>query len=141
MVSVDYSVVVQIINFILLVWLMNVVLYKPIRDVLVQRKEKVSGLEQAISSSRNGAKEREDAFNSGIREARAKGVAIKDAILDEASSEERRILDEINKKAQVNLAEVRGKIAGDVAAVRKNLQKEIDAFANEIGEKILGRAV
>jgi F-type H+-transporting ATPase subunit b len=36
---------------------------------------------------------------------------------------------------------VREKIAKDVEVVRASLQKEIDTFANAIGEKILGRAV
>jgi F-type H+-transporting ATPase subunit b len=36
---------------------------------------------------------------------------------------------------------MREKIAKDAEDVRTSLQKEIDAFANAIGEKILGRAV
>ncbi len=140
MVSVDYSVIVQIINFILLVWLMNIVLYKPIRSILAQRKRNISAFEQGIRSSEESVIEKEEAFTSGIREARAKGLLIKDTLLDEASSEERRVIDEISKKAQANLAEVREKIAADASVVKESLQKEVDVFATQISEKILGRA-
>jgi F-type H+-transporting ATPase subunit b len=141
MVSVDLSVFVQIVNFILLIWLMNIVLYKPIRGVLARRKQKVEGLELGIRSSTENAREKEEAFNTGIREARVKGVSLKDSLVEDASSEEKRIISELQEKAKNDLAEVREKISRDVAAARKELQKEIDVFAVTIGEKILGRAV
>lgn len=137
----DASVLVQIVNFVLLIILLNVVLYKPIRGILIQRKEKVEGMEDVIRSSEVGVREKEDAYNSGIREARSKGVAMKDAIVEEASQEEKKILGEISEKAQADLAEVRAKIAKDVDGVRKSLQKEVDVFATAICEKILGRAM
>ncbi|MBU1168371.1 MAG: ATP synthase F0 subunit B [Proteobacteria bacterium] len=137
----DVSFIIQIGNFILLVVLLNVVLYKPIRGILAQRKEKIEGLGQSIQSSQSLVSEKEDEFNSGIREARSKGVALKDALVEQASQEEKKILGEINEKAQADLAEVREKIAKDVESVRKKLQKEIDAFSGAIFEKILGRAV
>lgn len=136
----DASVIVQIGNFILLVILLNVVLYKPIRGILAERKEKIEGLENVIKSSQTQVEEKEDEFNSAIREARSKGVEIKDTLVDDASQEEKKIIGEINAKAQADLAEVREKIAKDVEGVRKALEKEIDAFASAIFEKILGRA-
>ena len=39
------------------------------------------------------------------------------------------------------LAEVKDQIGKDTEAVRAALQKEVDAFAESIGNKILGRAV
>lgn len=136
----DASVIVQVGNFILLVILLNVVLYKPIRGILAQRKEKIEGLENVIESSQAKVKEKEDEFNSQIREARSEGVKIKDTLVEGASQEEKKILGDINAKAQADLAEVRGKIAKDVEGVRKALEKEVDAFATAIFEKILGRA-
>ena len=132
---------VQVVNFVLLVILLNIVLYKPIRKILAERKDKIEGLEEVIKSSEAGVKDKEDEFNAGIREARSKGVAVKDALVEEASQEEKKILGELMEKAQADLAEVREKISKDVEAVRKTLQKDIDAFANDIGEKILGRAL
>lgn len=137
----DMSTVVQVVNFILLVILLNVVLYKPIRRIVAQRKEKIEGLEEVIKSSESGVKDKEDEFNTGIRAARSKGVAVKDALVEEASLEEKKILGELNEKAQANLASVRETIAKDVEGVRKTLQKEVDAFAGAISEKILGRAL
>lgn len=140
MVSVDASVFIQIVNFIFLVFVLNIVLYKPIRKVLIQRKEKITGLEQGIDGADRDAKEKDDAFMSGVKDARANGLKGKEILLQEASGEEKKILEKINKKAQADLAEVREKIAKDAESVGKSLHQELDVFANEIGQKILGRA-
>ncbi len=140
MVSVDGSLFIQIFNFIFLIWILNVVLYKPIRKVLIQRKEKITGLEQRIDTVGKDVKEKDDDFSLGIKEARARGFNEKGALLQEAADEEREIIEKINKKAQANLAEIRATIAKDVENVSESLRQELDSFANAIGQKILGRA-
>lgn len=141
MIKVDGSLFIQIVNFLFLIWIMNVVLYKPIRNVLIRRKEKMGGLEQNIVSAVNDAKEKEEAFASGIKEARSRGMKKKDALIQEATQEEKKIVQEINQKAQANMMEIREKISREATGVQTSLQKEIDSFAQAIGEKILGRAI
>jgi F-type H+-transporting ATPase subunit b len=141
MVSVDVSIFIQIINFLVLIWVLNLVLYKPIRKILIQRKEKVAALENGAETSLEEAKSREAAFDQGIKAARVKGLQARDSFLQEAGEEEKRIVGEINAKAQADLASVREQIARDAAAVRATLQKEVDGFAKAIGQKILGRAI
>ena len=141
MVSVDYSLLVQIVNFILLVLILNVVLYKPIRGVLAKRREAIDGLNASIDASSVGVREREETFAAGIKEGRTKGVQLKDALIDEASQEERRIVGEITSRAQDDLAAVRESISQEMVAVRESLLSEVDDFASAIGEKILGRAL
>ncbi len=140
MVSVDGSLFIQIANFIFLIWILNVVLYNPIRKVLIQRKEKITGFEQKIDTIGKDVKEKDDAFSLGIKEAKAKGLNEKGVLLQEAADEEREIIEQINKKAQANLAEIRTKIAKDAESVSESLRQELDSFANAIGQKILGRA-
>lgn len=141
MVNVDVSLLIQIINFIVLIWVLNLVLYKPIRNILIQRKEKVANLEKGAETSLQDAQAREAAFDQGIKEARAKGMKEKESFLQEAAEEEKRIVGEINAKAQADLAKVRDQIAKDAEAVGAALQKEVDGFAKAIGQKILGRAI
>ncbi len=137
----DWSVLIQIANFIVLIWVLNLILFRPIRNVLLQRKQKISGLEESIESSIRDLQEKEDAFASAIKEARIKGRLEKEALLTAASEQEKKMIEKINEKAQADLAEVRDKILKDAAKVRKSLLKEIDEFAESISKKILGRTV
>jgi F-type H+-transporting ATPase subunit b len=141
MIKVDGSLFIQIVNFLFLIWIMNVILYKPIRSILLRRREKMGGLEQNIASAVNDAKEKAEAFSIGIKEARSRGMKKKDALIQEAAQEEKRIVEEINQKAQANMMEIRKTISREAEVVQASLQKEIDSFAQAIGEKILGRAI
>ncbi len=141
MINVDGSVFIQIANFIFLIWIMNMILYKPIRKALLQRKEKVSDLERSIADFSIHAQEKENAFASGIKEARASGLKEKQSLMQSGSDEEKIVIENINKKTQAELVKSREKIAKDAESVRVSLQKELDTFVNAIGQKILGRAV
>ena len=137
----DGSLFIQIANFIFTIWVLNLLLYKPIRKILNQRKEKVDGLELSIETSAKDAREKDEAFVAGIKEARSRGVEKKNALMQEADDEEKSILADINQKAQAELAQVHEKIKKEAEVARNSLKKEIDSFADQISEKILGRAV
>jgi len=137
----DGSIVIQIVNFLFAIWVLNLLLYKPIRKILIQRKEKIDGLELAIETSNSDVREKDDAFAAGIKEARARGFKEKDALLQQAGDEEKTIIADINRKAQAELTQIREQIKKDAEVARQSLQSEIDDFANQISQKILGRAV
>ncbi len=137
----DWTTFLQSANFILLVILLNILLYRPIRGIITQRKEKIDGLEQTIESSTSDLAEKEATYASGIREARKKGMLEKDALIQAASEEEKQVLDKINADAQAELNAVKAKVVQEAEAAKAALLKEVDIFANEIGKKILGRAV
>jgi len=137
----DVSAIIQIINFIVLIILLNFLLYRPIRKIISQRKEKIQGLELSIETADDAAVEKDKAFVQGIKEARVKGMQEKDALLQEAGEEEKRILEQINSKAQAELTEVRSKIAVDMDSAKDALSKQVDEFANAISKKILGRNI
>ena len=135
----DGSTIIQIVNFVFAIWVLNLLLYKPIRKVLKQRKEKVDGLKLSIETSTGDAQEKDEAFAAGIKEARSKGVEKKNALVQEAADEEKSIIADINRKAQAELAQIRETIKKEADVARDSLQKEVDRFADQICEKILGR--
>ncbi len=137
----DLSVVIHIINFLFLIWVLNAILYKPIRQILIKRKEKIGGLDQKIKTFLNDAEQKDRAYGNGLKAARAKGLKEKEVFLQAAAEEEREIIDQINRKNQDNFTEVQAKIQKDAEVAKAALMKEVDAFAETISEKILGRAV
>ena len=140
MIKLDLSVVVQIINFVFLIVVLNIILFKPVREILRQRKEKVNGLEEGIEMYGQEAREKDQSYLSGLKEARLNGLKEKENLIQSASEEEKIIISRINEKAKSDLEAVRQKIAQDVESVRGSLKREIDSFAEAIKEKIMGRA-
>ena len=137
----DGSLIIQIANFLLIIWILNLILYRPIRNILRQRRERIEGLELSIETYNENAQEKDDAFASGIKEARTRGLKQKDTLLQAAAEEEKQIIENVNTNAQAELAEIRKKIAKDADNARTSLQERVDEFADEICQKILGRKV
>jgi len=140
MVNLDGSILLQIANFILLVWILNLVLYKPIRKILKERADKVAGSQSQIDGALQQVQAKEDAYAEGLRQARVSGQKEKEALMQTAAEEEKAIIDAINESAQLELKAAKEKIAQEMGAVKSSLEAEIDAFADAIGKKILGRA-
>jgi F-type H+-transporting ATPase subunit b len=139
MVDINWTVIPQIVNFIVLIFVLNMVLYKPIRRILKERKAKVDGLSQGIESTSRQAEEKDRAFDQGIRDARTKGQKEKEAMIQEAGREEREIVGKIMDQAREDMAAVKSKITKDVDAVKTALERDVDTFADAITQKILGR--
>lgn len=140
MVEINWTLFPQIVNFLILIIALNIVCYKPIRKILLERKAKVEGLAKGIESATAESEEKDKAFGIGLREARAKGQKEKEALLQAAGEEEQVIVGKIMDKAREDLATVKAKIAKETDEVKAALEKDVDTFADAITQKILGRA-
>ncbi|UCD87075.1 MAG: ATPase [Desulfobacterales bacterium] len=141
MISVDSSILIQIANFVVLIFILNAIFYKPIRNILQERRKKIQGYEEGIQALHDEAAEGEQAFQTKVGDAKTKGFQEKETLVQAGQEEERRLLDEINQKAQADLEAVRAQIAKDAEDARRSLKGQAEAFAGAIAEKILGRAV
>ena len=140
MVSVDSSVFFQIINFLLLVWILNLVLFKPIREIVAQRQDKITGLENGIQEQLDQAANKNKTFENGIKDARTKGLQAKTDLIQAAQDREKEIIEQINLKNQNELKDVRAGIKKEAQNASDRLMQQVDEFAAEIGQKILGRS-
>jgi F-type H+-transporting ATPase subunit b len=136
----DISLIYQMINFLVLLFVLNMVLYKPIRNILLERRDKIDGLQDGAEKALSNLVTQEEGYKDGLKQARAKGLKSKEVFVEEASQEEKEIIDRINRKAQANLAEIHKQVAGETEQARTALEAEIGNHAKTIGEKILGRA-
>ena len=136
----DISLIYQMINFLILLFVLNLVLYKPIRNVLLERKAKIEGMQEGAQKASNDLVAGEEAYKDGLKQARSKGLKEKEIFIEAASQEEKEIIGRINKKAQANLVEIKKQVADETEQARKTLETEVEAYAKAIGEKILGRA-
>ena len=126
MVSLDISLLYQIINFLFLIWILNAVLYKKIRKIVIERKTKIEGLKGTISFANKKSNEIEKDLADNIKQAKAEGVKIKNDATNEALEEEKKIISEINERTKKEITAIKEKIVKDTASVRDALKKEIE---------------
>ncbi|MGQ9922092.1 MAG: hypothetical protein ACUVRZ_12310, partial [Desulfobacca sp.] len=88
MIDIDWTLFVQIANFLFLVFLLNMVLFRPIRGILRERQQLVAGMQTdiaALTESEQGV--RQD-IQSELLAARKSGINKRDMIKQEGSAVE-----------------------------------------------------
>jgi len=137
----DWSVSIQIVNFLFLIFVLNLLLFRPIRKILQERREKFKGMESAIDNTGRSIEDKNADFDRAIRDARAKGLKEKEALVKQAQADQRRQIQSITSTPPAELEAIRRKVRDDAEKAREALLPQIGVFAKEITQKILGRAV
>ena len=78
MITMDITLVIQIVNMIALMFLLNAVLYKPIKKILKERSEKLHGMEEDISDFEKKAALRQSEVDAKMAKASGKAKAALD---------------------------------------------------------------
>lgn len=140
-IAIDGSLIFQIVNFILMIIVLNYLLYKPIRGILKQRQEKIQEFESSIELLTRRVEDRSSEIESSLIQARKDGVSEKEKIKDQGVAEEKAIVDEAGSKAGDALNKIKAQISDEISVARDALRSELDAFAMALAQKILGRSL
>ena len=139
MIDIDWTLYAQIINFLLLVFLLNVVLFRPIRNALKDRQAKLLAQETEINVLTDKGRSLEDEIKEELAAARRAGAGAREALKQEGAQAEATLLEEVKRQAELEWATVEKKIKADMAKARKSLQTQTQSFAQLLATKILGR--
>jgi len=138
-ISVDITLIIQFVNFIILMIILNMVLYRPLRRVLQQRQQTISGKQQAATDLEGQIEEKMNRYQQQLQEAKLKGNQERTALRQAALEEEAKTLGAAQQEASAQLQTIKERVAGEASAARDALKNETEALAGEIASKILGR--
>ena len=139
MIDIDWTLYAQIINFLLLVFLLNVVLFRPIRKALKDRQAKLLAQETEINVLTDKGRSLEDEIREELAAARRAGAGAWETLKQEGAQAEATLLEEVKRQAELEWATVEKKIKADMAKARASLQTQAQSFAQLLATKILGR--
>jgi F-type H+-transporting ATPase subunit b len=139
MIDIDWTLYAQIINFLLLVFLLNVVLFRPIRNALRERQAKLLAQEAEINVLTDQGLSLEDEIKEELAAARRAGAGARETLKQEGAQAEATLLEEVKRQVEMEWATVEKKIKADMAKARKSLQTQTQSFAQLLATKILGR--
>ena len=141
MITIDITVVIQIINILILIVVMNAVLYKPVRTVLAKRKEKLAELGSAIDTFKKNAELRKEEINRKLNDARSKAKEEIEKAKGEAQTATSESLAKVRQEATDSKNSQLSEIEKQFADALQQLSGQIDSFASEMAAKILGRSI
>ena len=141
MVTIDITLVIQMINMVVLMFLLNKVLYKPVKKILKERSEKMQGMQNDVAKFEQNARLRQEEVDAKMSKASGKAKAA----LDEARAEAQAAGDEKMASIKAEVDEYKDTQMADITTqigdAQKDLKANLDGFASAMASKILGRAL
>lgn len=141
MINLDLAFVFQMVNFLVLVLVLNVFLYKPIRKILADRDTEVSGAKARAAEVDKDVQGKMAQYEARLREVKAQAAEEKTSRKKEALEEEATIIEKARSEASDSLASIKNKVAKEAADAKELLKEQARSLSLEICEKVLGRSL
>ena len=139
MIDINESLFIQICNFLLLFFLLNWLLYRPIRNILLRRKEAKEGLSEAAQKAIQNSEVILQQISDRLKEAHQAGREKFQALLDAAKETEKEELSQMRKTVEKELAIALTSLTAEKKEVLSKLDEQMEDLAKRIGHQILGR--
>lgn len=141
MIKLDWTLLLQFANFMILLGILNALLYKPLRAALAARKATIDGNLTRARAMDEQIQGQLAEYEAQLQEARLRGIQERATLRQAALAEEARLLGAANEKASLRLQELKEQVASDADAARQGLRGETEVLARQIAGKVLGRAL
>jgi F-type H+-transporting ATPase subunit b len=141
MIDIDQTMLVQIANILILIVIMNAVLYRPIRNILKERRDRLAALRKDVETFNRNAELRVEEFDQKMQSARMKAKEELEQARTAAKNAGNETLGAVRQKADAEKTDQMTNIKTELAAAKQQLQGQIADFANDMAVKILGRAL
>jgi len=139
MISLDYTILLQMLLFLLLWIVLTRMLFRPYLRLLEEREKRTEGAEdESLTLEQEGQRLRA-LYEEGLAKARAEGEAAKEAVLQEVRQQREQVLSRAREEATETLERVRQEIRHELAREREIASREAEVIAQDMVAKVLGR--
>ena len=141
MIDIDLSFLIQLINFLVLLAVLNILLYKPIRKVLAERQGKIADAKSRAEGVDQDVQVKMAEYEARLKEMKSGAADERAVLIKEAQVEEAAMLESARKDASETIAAIKARIAKEAADARTILQEQAKILSVDICEKVLGRSL
>lgn len=141
MLELNATAIAVILNFIILVWILNYFLYKPVLKILQDRKKYVDTLLEDAEKDRERTQKIKNEYEEKLKNADEE----RRKIIEQAQLFSEKIKRDATLAAKIDATQIRDRVARDAEKMRKEtfikLKTEIGYLAALIASKILKRTI
>ena len=141
LISVDWSLAVQMVNFLFLLALLYRFLYKPLLAKMEERTLAIKTSLQAAEAARVEAARAQEENAARLRAAYQEAQAIREAALKEAGEEQRKLVDAARREAQKLVESAKAQTEADIRRAREELRREVSEIAVAVAEKLIRKSL
>jgi len=128
---------VLFVNFIILLFILNAILFKPMLRIFKEREDSVKGDLDAARDMKEKSEEGIARLNRELAESRSKAKEIFEALKAEGIGKQREVLSAAESEAVATLEKARAEIKADAEKARQSLRADVDKFSDEIVRKLV----
>jgi F-type H+-transporting ATPase subunit b len=141
LINLDRSIIIQAINFLLLLVILGKLLYKPLLGKMEERTQAIrKSLDEAQAARADAQREREE-HAAKLQAAYAEAQAIRAAALKEAGEEQRRLVEAARAEASRLVESARNEMAQEVTRARQDLRQEVVELAITAAERLIRKSL
>lgn len=141
LISLDKSLIIQVINFLILLFLLQRLLYRPLLQKMNERSEAIKrSLDEAEKARAEAARQQEENTEK-LRAAYAEAAAIRAAALKEAAEEQRRLVEAARAEAHQLVETAKAQMDADIRRAREELRREVTDLAIGVAEKLVRKSL
>jgi F-type H+-transporting ATPase subunit b len=141
LISLDKSLIVQAVNFLILLLVLHRLLYRPLVAKMEERTNAIrKSLDEAQAARAEAARQQEENA-AKLRQAHAEAAAIREQALKEAAEEQRKLVEAARGEAQRMVDTARAQLEADVRRAREELRLEVADVATRVAETLVRRSL
>jgi len=140
-ISIDYTLWVQMANFIILMFILNLLLYKPVLGIIDKRKKNLQDIEEEIKRLNQSVDERMAAYEEKLRLAKMQALEKKQEIMTEGTEQAKRFIEAAKGDIPAMMEKFHADMNREVDEARRILTDQSKKISVEIAEKLLGRSL
>jgi F-type H+-transporting ATPase subunit b len=141
MISIDVTLFIQMGSFLIFLFIMNILLCRPVRQMVAKRNKLILDQRQGIDKANQEAEQAVKEFEETLKKARIAGRRKFEEFKEDARQREKELLQKAYQEASEELARVRAEIQKEKETALKELRDQIQVFSLEVAGKILGRSL
>lgn len=139
MISINATLIVQVLNLLILIFILNRIMYKPLRRIMAERAEAMEKGREEAKTAQGQAREGEERYNRELTEGRLGVRAKLKELLDGERAKGQQLIQEKQAAAQAEYQRLVTKIQDDMVTARQDVRKEAEAVAKSMAVAVLGR--
>lgn len=135
----DGTLILHVIIILVMVWLLNITLYKPINQILANREKRTRGRMSEAEEISQSVSQKLSEHQRSLRQARAAAYALSEAERAAAMKDRQAQLNAMREELAQSIAQEKKTIEQQAAEARAALEVESRGIAREIGSRVLNR--
>jgi len=137
----DGTLILHVIIILVMVYVLNATLYKPINKILESREKRTRGRLSEAQEIMKGVKEKLAEYEGSLRQARSEAYARSESQRAEAMMERQRRVNEMRNELAQSIATEKEAIQQQATQARASLEVEARLIARDISSRVLNRSV